>query len=212
MSSTSDDRVRLPRSERRAQLLQAAQSMFVANGYHATAMDDIADKAGVSKPVLYQHFKSKLDLYLALLEQHAQGLVDNVRTAMAASDDNKDRVNLAMKAYFDFVDAQGEAYRLLFESDQRNDPAVAKVMGDAERDCVEALAETIMGDTGVDKARAELLATGLTGTAEVAARKWMATGRPIPKEEAVGLLSVLAWRGISYFPMEEGQALPFVEQ
>ncbi|HZI96263.1 MAG TPA: helix-turn-helix domain-containing protein, partial [Actinomycetales bacterium] len=51
---------RLPRSARRAQLLGAAQEVFVSRGYHAAAMDEIADRAGVSKPVLYQHFPSKL--------------------------------------------------------------------------------------------------------------------------------------------------------
>src|SRR5690349_24954343 len=61
---------RLPRSARRMQLLQAAQDVFVAQGFHAAAMDDIADRAGVSKPVLYQHFPGKRELYLALLEQH----------------------------------------------------------------------------------------------------------------------------------------------
>src|SRR4051794_25080759 len=55
---------RLPRRERRAQLLESALEVFVAQGYHAAAMDDIADRAGVSKPVLYQHFPGKLDLYL----------------------------------------------------------------------------------------------------------------------------------------------------
>lgn len=203
MSTASEERSRMPRSERRAQLLQAAQATFVANGYHSTAMDDIAERAGVSKPVLYQHFKSKLDLYLALLEKNARELVDNVRGAMAASDDNKDRVNLAMRAYFDFVDGQGEGFRLLFDSDQRNDPAVAKVMKQAEQDCIDALADTIMGDTGVDKARAEILATGLAGSAEIAAKKWLAVGRPIPKDEAVALMATLSWRGISYFPLED---------
>ena len=62
---------RLPRSARRKQLMAAAQEVFVAQGYHAAAMDDIADRAGVSKPVLYQHFPGKLELYLALLDKHA---------------------------------------------------------------------------------------------------------------------------------------------
>ena len=59
----------MPRSARRAQLLDAALEVFVARGYHAAAMDEIADRAGVSKPVLYQHFPGKLELYLALLDQ-----------------------------------------------------------------------------------------------------------------------------------------------
>ncbi len=58
----------MPRRERRDQLLESALEVFVAQGYHAAAMDDIAERAGVSKPVLYQHFPGKLDLYLALLD------------------------------------------------------------------------------------------------------------------------------------------------
>lgn len=197
--------VRLPRSQRRGQLLAAAQEVFVSRGYHATSMDDIADRAGVSKPVLYQHFPSKLELYLALLDEHADNLVRNVRGALQQSSENKQRVHLAMQAYFDFVDAQGDAFRLIFESDQRNDPAVADRMDRMEQECVVALAETIMSDTGVDKARAELLATGLAGAAEVAARKWVASGGVVPKAEAVDLISALAWRGISHFPLEEDQ-------
>ncbi|WP_460539477.1 TetR/AcrR family transcriptional regulator [Glycomyces halotolerans] len=202
MNSAGEGRVRLPRSERRAQLLQAAQEVFVSHGYHATSMDDIAERAGVSKPVLYQHFTSKLELYLALLDGRASELVDRIREAMDRSEDNKERVNEAMRAYFDFVDAQGEAFRLVFESDQRNDPAVAERVLRMEAECVAALADTIMADTRVDKARAELLATGLVGAAEVAARKWIATGRVVPKDEAVSLMAALAWRGISHFPRE----------
>ena len=66
---------RMPRSARRKQLLAAAQQVFVANGYHAAAMDDIAERAGVSKPVLYQHFPGKLELYLALLDTHCDAIV-----------------------------------------------------------------------------------------------------------------------------------------
>src|SRR5580693_10508456 len=70
LTATSDarPRTRLPRHERRRQLLDAALEVFVSQGYHAAAMDEIAERAGVSKPVLYQHFPGKLDLYLALLD------------------------------------------------------------------------------------------------------------------------------------------------
>ena len=70
---------RLPRSARRKQLLEAAQEVFVAQGYHAAAMDDIAERAGVSKPVLYQHFPGKLDLYLALLDNACDQVIGGVR-------------------------------------------------------------------------------------------------------------------------------------
>jgi AcrR family transcriptional regulator len=80
---------RLPRRARREQLLGAAQEVFVAQGYHSAAMDDIAERAGVSKPVLYQHFPGKLELYLALLDQHCESLLQSVRGALASTTDNK---------------------------------------------------------------------------------------------------------------------------
>src|SRR6188472_4320686 len=95
--------VRLPRSARRKQLLEAAQEVFVAQGYHAAAMDDIAERAGVSKPVLYQHFPGKLDLYLALLDSACDEVIDNCRQALAATQDNKTRVAAAMAAFYSYV-------------------------------------------------------------------------------------------------------------
>src|SRR5579875_1868804 len=112
---------RMPRSARRKQLLAAAQEVFVAHGYHAAAMDDIAERAGVSKPVLYQHFPGKLELYVALLDQHADELERRVLAALESTTDNHDRVFGCVRAYFDFVDDPGGAFRLVFETDLRNE-------------------------------------------------------------------------------------------
>ena len=193
--------VRLPRSARRKQLLAAAQEVFVAQGYHAAAMDDIAERAGVSKPVLYQHFPGKLELYLALLDTHGDALVEKVRAAMAETSDNKERVAGSMRAYFEFVDHESEAFRLVFESDLRNEPAVRERVDRVERLCIESIAETIMGDTGVARAPAELLAAGLVGISVTAAQFWLAGGRKVDKDDAVAVLAALAWRGIASFPM-----------
>ena len=194
---------RLPRGARRMQLLQAAQDVFVAQGFHAAAMDDIADRAGVSKPVLYQHFPGKRELYLALLEQQVDELADRMTQAMAGTDDNRARVDGAVGAYFDFVDAEGEAFRLVFESDLRNDDDVRATVDRGTRTCVEAISEVIAGDTGSDPERALLLASGLTGLAETSARWWLASKGSVSRDEAVSLMAALAWRGISGFPRLE---------
>jgi len=194
--------MRLPRSVRRKQLLAAAQEVFVAQGYHAAAMDDIAERAGVSKPVLYQHFPSKLELYLALLDTHCHALVTKTRAAMAGTTDNKQRVRGAMQAYFDIIDHESEAFRLVFESDLRNEPAARERMDRAERESIEAIADTIMGDTGVSREHAELLAAGLVGSAHTAARFWLAGGRRVARPDAEALLAALAWRGIASFPLQ----------
>ncbi len=196
---------RLPRPERRAQLLAAAQDVFAANGYHAAAMDDIATAAGVSKPVLYQHFPGKLELYLALLDTQTSELIRRVRAAIEETTDNEQRVHNAISAYFDFVDGDGTgegAFRLVFESDLRAEPAVRERVERSSRDCMRAVAETIAADTGLPSAHAELLSVALTGLSEISARSWLETRRSIPKADAVALLEQLAWRGISSFPLQ----------
>ena len=154
--------------------MAAAQEVFVAQGYHAAAMDDIAERAGVSKPVLYQHFPGKLELYLALLDTHAAALVRGVREAMARPRDNAQRVHNAVSAYFDFVDgekASPGAFRLVFETDLRNEPAVRDRVALASRLCMEAIADTIAADTGLARPQAELLS--------VAAHRHLRGRRPL---------------------------------
>ena len=194
---------RLPRSARRQQLLAAAQAVFVANGYHAAAMDDIAERAGVSKPVLYQHFPGKLELYLALLDTQADALRDAVLAALASSPDNRERIHGVLSAYFDFVDRDAEhgAFRLIFETDLVNEPAVRDRVESVTEKTMTAVADTVAADTGLARAEAELLATALTGAAQVAARWWLASERPVARDQAVHLLESLLWRGISNFPL-----------
>ncbi len=195
---------RLPRSARRKQLLAAAQQIFVAHGYHAAAMDDIAERAGVSKPVLYQHFPGKLELYLALLDTHCDAIIAKVRGALEATPDNKERVKGAVRAYFDFMDHESEAFRLVFESDLRNDPQVRQRVERVEQGCIEALTQTIISDTGLRPDQAHLLASGLAGASGAAAQYWLANGRRTPKAEAESLVAALIWRGIASFPLQGG--------
>ncbi|HUR75251.1 MAG TPA: TetR/AcrR family transcriptional regulator [Sporichthya sp.] len=191
---------RLPRTARRRQLLDAALSVFVAQGYHAAAMDDIADKAGVSKPVLYQHFPGKRDLYLALLDESAAALMDAVRTAMLSTTDNKARVRATVSAYYQFVEDKTGAFRLVFESDLVGEAEVRDRLESVERQCADAVAAVIAEDTGLPDAEARLLGAGLAGIAQVTARTWAAHGEPLPREQAIDLVASLAWRGIRGFP------------
>ncbi len=192
--------VRLPRPDRRIQLLASARAAFVAQGYHAAAMDDIAERAGVSKPVLYQHFSSKLELYLALLGDSADEMVRLVRGALVGTDDNRERVHGAVEAYFTFVADNDQAYRFIFESDLRGHPDVERIVDRATDKCIDAITDTITTDTGVDPERSRLLAAALVGLSQVSARYWLAQGAGVPRSEAIEMLSTLAWRGISRFP------------
>ncbi len=192
--------VRLPRRERRAQLLDAARSVFVTQGFHAAAMDEIAVRAGVSKPVLYQHFPSKQELYLALLDESIETLVGSVRDALQSTEDNAERVAAAIGAYFNFVDDPDGAYRLVFESDLVNVDEVRRRVERADEHCAALVAVVIVADTGLSEDEAMLLATGLTGMAQTSARRWLRNRRALPKSTATKLVVDQVWGGISAFP------------
>jgi AcrR family transcriptional regulator len=191
---------RLTRSQRRQQLLDAARRVFVRSGYHAAAMDDIAAEAGISKPVLYQHFPGKLELYLALLDAGTEALEAVVRDALASTTDNHQRVQATISAYFGVItDPQG-TFRLVFESDLTSEPAVRERLDAATHACTAAVAQAIAADTELDDEASKLLAAGLTGAAQVSARWWMTQDGTVDRLAAEELVSALAWRGISGFP------------
>ncbi|WP_138414046.1 TetR/AcrR family transcriptional regulator [Sinomonas gamaensis] len=193
---------RLPRDERRAQLLSAALEVFAANGYHGAAMDDIAETAQVSKPVLYQHFPSKRELYLALLDSHLATLEELMKTALGSTSDNRERVRAVMRAYYEFIAKDDKAHRLVFESDLVNDPDVASRLENFNRGFAEAIARVIAADTKLPMVEAQLLGRSLAGMAQVSARYWLETSGDLPIDVASDLVSRLAWRGISRFPKE----------
>jgi AcrR family transcriptional regulator len=194
---------RLPRHERRRQLLDAALEVFVSQGYHAAAMDEIAERAGVSKPVLYQHFPGKLELYLALLDESVGTLVDTVRDALRSNTDPKQRVAATFGAYFEYVGGQGQAYRLIFESDLSNEPAVRNRLEMVQRQCAEMVSQAVKQDAGISDDEAHLLSVGMVGMAQVTARYWLSARDHIPREAAEQLVARLVWRGISGWPRSE---------
>jgi AcrR family transcriptional regulator len=191
---------RLPRRERRAQLLSSALEVFVQQGYHAAAMDDIAERAGVSKPVLYQHFPGKLELYLAILDAACDAIIDNCRTALDATEDNKQRVASAIEAFYAYVAHETGAFRLVFESDLTNEPAVRDHIDRVTTECGDLIAAVISDDTGLPREAARLLAVSLVGMAQVSARFWLSDGGELGRDQATALVSGLAWRGIRGYP------------
>jgi AcrR family transcriptional regulator len=164
-------------------------------------MDDIADRAGVSKPVLYQHFPGKLDLYLALLDTSCEAIVRATESALRSTEDNKQRVAATMHAFYEYVaNAQG-AFRLVFESDLTNEPAVRERVDRVTQECAELISEVISTDAGLSREQSMVLAVSLVGMAQVSARYWLASDNPaLTQSQAADLIAGLAWRGIRGFP------------
>jgi AcrR family transcriptional regulator len=192
---------RLPRDERRGQLLIVASDVFVDRGYHAAGMDEIADRAGVSKPVLYQHFSSKLELYLAVLNRHVDNLVSGVQQALRTTTDNRRRLHAAVQAFFDFIEHDSQGYRLIFENDNVTEPEVAAQVRVATESCTDAVFALISADSGLDPHRARMIAVGLVGVSVDCARYWLDSDRPVSKSDAVDGTVQFAWGGLSHVPL-----------
>src|ERR1700757_4947435 len=172
---------RLPRDERRGQLLVAASEVFVDRGFHAAGMDEIAERAGVSKPVLYQHFSSRLELYLAVLNRHVENLVSGVQQALRTTTDNRQRLRSAVQAFFDFIEHDGQGYRLIFENDYVTEPRVAAQVRVATEACTDAVFDLISRDSGLEAHRARMIAVGLVAISVDSARYWINNDRPIDR-------------------------------
>ncbi|MCW2821770.1 MAG: TetR family transcriptional regulator, partial [Marmoricola sp.] len=182
---------RLPRDARRAQLYAVALEVFVDQGYHAASMDEIAIRAGVSKPVLYQHFPGKLELYLGLLESAADTVIDAVHKALASTDDNRARVQATMNVFYRYVADSQAAFRLVYESDLTNEPAVREQVDRVTAETAAAVAEVIHDDTGLPDATSHLLAVSLVGMGQIGARYWLDHASELSMDEAVQQVSSL---------------------
>ena len=193
---------RMPREQRREQVMTQARKVFMDRGYHAAGMDEIADAAGVTKPVLYQHFPSKLELYLALLDRGIEELLHSADAALASTTDNKERVGATMREYFAFVADRNSAFRLVFESDVMNESAVRERVDRAHEAIASKIADVISADTGLRHEQAMLLGSGLQGLAQVAASRWLTSDQSeTTLEDSADLVASLAWRGIRSFPL-----------
>ena len=205
MTSAPARGARLPRRERRESLLTAAREVFVESGYHAAAMDEIARRAGVTKPVLYQHFGSKQELYLAVFDAGVEDVIAAVGKGLQSSPDNRSRVAATMDAYLGFMAQEDAVYRLVFESDLANLPAVRDRIERVNAQCAQMVSQVIAEDTGLSPDESCLLAYGLIGLAQTAARQWLRSSVAIDRADAGHLLASLAWRGISGFPKNNSQ-------
>jgi AcrR family transcriptional regulator len=196
---------RLPAAERRRQLLDVALEVFAANGFHLTSMDDIAEAAGVTKPVLYQHFRSKRALYIELLDDVGARLMEAITKATATASGPRQQVEAGFAAYFRFVAVHENAFRLLFGSLARRDEEFSAAVRRVEDSIAEAIAELI--DADIDTAHQRLLAYAVVGMAEGASSHVVTRRGPrndgagdrvidIDPDELARRIAELAWAGL----------------
>ena len=202
MSTARPRTTRLPKEQRRRQLLQVALTVFSERGYHGASMEEIADAAGVSKPVLYQHFPGKHELYLALVEDSLERLGADLLQALQNAQAregitvNRARVEEMLRVYFDFVDHDPQSYRLIFESDLMADPQIGERFEGFHMRVAQAVGSVLGPNTGMSQDAAVMLSRSLTDMVQTGAGYWSRHRDLISREEAQLLVFRLAWGGI----------------
>ncbi|MDQ2631206.1 MAG: TetR/AcrR family transcriptional regulator [Actinomycetota bacterium] len=197
-------KARLPRPERRERILAAAEERFAERGYAATSLAEIAAEAGISKPIVYEHFASKTDLFVSLLERQATELATAVYERMDALDDSlpaEESLRAAFDALFEFAEQRPFAWRTLFR-DPPPEPEIAATYGRLRGFARDAVAERLRrhpaaraaGLTADDEPiqiAAEFLMAGMAGVAS-----WWSLGSELPRSKVVDSLMTLAWPGL----------------
>lgn len=185
---------RLPAAERRDQLLAVALEVFARQGFHAASMNDVADAAGVTKPVLYQHFASKRELYRELLSAVGRRLVEKIQSSTVGVDAPHDKVEQGFRAYFRWVAEDHDVFALVFGSGARRDEEFAEAVREVEEAVAAAIAPMIEAD--IDPEHQRTLAFAVVGLAEAATRRFVASGTDFDPDRLAQQLADLAWAGL----------------
>lgn len=185
---------RLSAPARREQILDVALDVFANSGFHGASMNGIAEAAGVTKPVLYQHFDSKRDLYQALIEEVGNRLRTNIDKATAEATNGKSQTELGFRAYFRWVADDHDGFRLLFGSGSRRDDEFNEAIRKITAESARAVAPLIAVD--IDESHRETLAHALVGLAEGASRRLVGLGQDFDPDAIAAEVSALAWAGL----------------
>ncbi|CAB4323614.1 MAG: TetR family transcriptional regulator [Actinobacteria bacterium] len=186
---------RLPAKARRQQLLDTSLTTFARLGYHDSSMNDIAESAGVTKPVLYQHFESKRELFLELLVELGRDLGNTIRAAVDEASSPRQQVQFGTAAYMHWVDENRDGFMVLFDTEVRRDPEFSEVARRVHRELVDNLADLIVVP-GLDRERQRLLAYGLVGLNEKTCIRWLEKEIDLDVDELAAQVAALAWSGL----------------
>ena len=186
--------LRMPAAERREQLLAVALDVFAGEGYHQTSMNQIAEAAGITKPVLYQHFVSKRELYLALIEEAGERLLQIITAPSITETNGRRRVELGFLAYFQWVYDDHDSFQLLFGGGSRRDAEFTEAAGKFQSLVADAIEPLITAD--IDTEHRRTLAHAIVGLAEGVSRRLIRLGNDFDPELIARQVSELAWAGL----------------
>ena len=203
-TETDAGRRRLSAEERRERILEAAQEVFAARGYEAASIGEIAKAAGIAPSVIYDHFPSKRNLHMELLQRQATELFE-LTTRPVQNESFEERVRWNIEAFFGFVEEHPFAWRMLFR-DVGGDPEIADFERNRQREATKGLARLfatlpevkLAGDVGREVADEMIAETVKSATNGLAG--WWYEHRQVTREQVVDLAMRLLWNGLKDVP------------
>jgi AcrR family transcriptional regulator len=191
---------RVPRAVRAEQLLDLADRLFAERGFHAASMDELARRAGVSKPVIYDHFGSKEQLFAMCVRRTGKVLADRVASAVSEESDLRARLRAGSIAYFRFLQEQLEAWVVLFADEEVRDARFAAEASRIRRRQSDLMIRLMAESSGTapgheGRARLEAMTLAIAGAYE-SLSLWWHEHPDVPPEELADWLLDLIWPGL----------------
>jgi len=191
---------RLTASARRAQLIEVGRGLFAERGYEATSVEEIAERAKVSKPIVYEHFGGKEGLYAVIIDREMEHIVSRIVDAMSTGSP-RERLERAALAFLTYVQERPDGFAVLLR-----DAAPSKRSGQMPA-LMYDLADRVGGvfaeqfrNAGYDAKAAPIYAHALVGMVAFVGQWWTETRKPPPAEMVASHIAALAWMGLRHLP------------
>jgi AcrR family transcriptional regulator len=191
---------RLSAAARRAQLVEVGRAVFAERGFEATSVEEIAARAKVSKPIVYEHFGGKEGLYAVVVDREVEHIVARIGEAVA-SGSPRDRLEQAVIAYLRYVEERPDGFAVLLRDAPRTEnrgPLPALMYELADR--VGAVFTNLFRQAGYDAKTAPIYAHALVGMVAFVGQWWTESRRPPPAETVASHVAALAWMGLRHLP------------
>src|SRR5690606_1694902 len=183
--------------QRREQLLDIGRALFAERGFDGASIEEIASRAGVSKPVVYEHFRSKEGLYAVVVDREMEHLLDAITTALEAPAQPRVVLERAATALLDYIEASTDGFRILVRDSPvaQSTGGFASLISDAASQ-VEHILAAEFGARGFDTRHAPMYAQMLVGMVALTGQWWLDVRKPKKADVAKHLVN-LAWNGLA---------------